>query len=155
MLKVLGDRVLVALPPKAETQDETTGYTVQDLKRTESGLFVAKPTDVFNVEIATYGIVTQLGEKSQTVDLEEVLAAVGRGYVELDEPMRPLTFSREAVDAAIRALAPAPFDVQVGDCIVFPPSAGERLLIDGSDVEYVILRESDIIGIVEPKEHAA
>lgn len=160
-LRLLGDRVLVALPPKAETQDPITGYTVQAVEQTASGLLLAKPTDMYNVETATRGIVVQLGEKSRQVDLDEALALfpdsaslaavkAGRASAAKVEYLSP-----EAVREELSTLAPAPFDVELGDCVVFAPSAGEPLVEEGSDVAYVILRESDIIGVLTPKEKVA
>lgn len=153
MIQLLGDRVLVALPPAEETSDETTGYTVQDLHRTHSGLFVAKPTDQYNVEIASRGIVMQLGTRSRLVDLDDVRSDVHTYFVDEAPIDGGLTALRDGVDRVLMQRGPAPFEVQVGDCVVFAPSAGEGIEMD--DVSYVILREADIIGIVAPMEKEA
>ncbi len=143
MIRVLGDRVLVALPPKEHQQDAATGYTYQAGETTASGLIVAKPPDVYNVELATRGIVMQVGEKSGTVDLDEVFALI----TEEGERSNPDFDDRHLVEA-LRTLEPAAFDVQVGDCVLFPATAGDQI-IDGG-VNYCILHEDDILAVVDP-----
>lgn len=147
-LRVLGDRVLVALPPRDATEVDQ-GFAVEDLQQTESGLLLAKPVGRFDLETATRGIVMQLGEKPDGIDRADVLAL-------LDELCADRCFSEGTVREGVQAMAPAPFDVQVGDCVLIPPSAGEGLELGG--IHYVILRESEIIAVVEPlkeDQHAA
>lgn len=132
MIQVLGDRVLVALPP---TEAELT---------TPSGIVLMRDPDL--ARLPTRGIVVQLGEKSDTVSLDGVLAA-------LEDEDAAGRYLPVALRKRFDALAPAPFDVQVGDCVLFSLSAGEAFTLD--DVDYVILHEAEIIGIVEPKEKAA
>jgi co-chaperonin GroES (HSP10) len=133
MIKIIGDRVLVALPPR---EDEVT---------TASGLVLIKDPDRFYTP--TRGIVVALGEKTGTVDLDEVCALVREFQGSED------FIGAEKVFAAIRALAPVPFDVDIGDCVIFPPSAGDEIR-DG-EIDYVILREVDIIGVVAPQKDTA
>lgn len=130
-MRVLGDRVLVALPPVV---DEIT---------TASGLVLVKDPDRFHTP--TRGIVVALGEKLGTVDLADVLAT-------LDEQERADEWMYDEIVRAVSSLASAPFDVQLDDCVLFPASAGEEIEEDG--IRYVILRESDILGVLE-KETAA
>lgn len=139
MIRVLHDRVLVALPPKAHEQESATGYTYQSNAQTASGIILAKPADVYNAEIATRGIVVQVGEKTGMVDLDEVLAVID----ELDTAT-----AAEDVRRAMKALAPAPFDVSVGDCVLFSASSGDQ--IEDGGIHYVILHEHEILGVVEP-----
>jgi co-chaperonin GroES (HSP10) len=132
MIKVLGDRVLVALPPR---EDETVS---------KGAIVLVKDPDRFYTP--TRGIVVALGEKTGTVNLDDVMAQLsnhmsGGNQLAVIDP------------AVISALAPAPFDVEVGDCVLFPASAGEE--IHDGEVDYVILREAEIIGVVEPKETEA
>lgn len=129
MMRVIGDRVLVLLPPKATEQEDSIGFTYQAKAVTASGLILAKPADVYDVEIATRGIVVQLGTRKDTIAKSEALDALADGRLD--------------------RLEPAPFPVAVGDCIVFPPSAGEQIVQDG--LTYLILREDDILGCVEPR----
>jgi co-chaperonin GroES (HSP10) len=132
MIRVLGDRVLVALPPReAEIQ-------------TANGLVLVRDPDL---KAQTRGIVMRLGEKTGTVTIDDVVQVL------TDECQDARKVSD--VVKAVKQLAPAPFDVQVGDCVLFPATAGDQVPADG--VEYVILRESDLIGIVEPiaKDEAA
>mgnify|MGYP000258103491 CR=1 FL=1 len=129
MMRVIGDRVLVLLPPKATEQEDSLGFTYQARTVTPSGLILARPADTYDVEIATRGIVVQLGTRKDTISRSEAVDALAEGRLD--------------------TLAPAPFPVSVGDCIVFPPSAGEQIVQDG--LTYLILREDDILGIVEPR----
>lgn len=119
---VLGDRVLVALPPE-------DNQTV-----TASGIVLVRDPDAR--KLPTRGIVVQLGERSETVEIEAACQAIA-GLQDPDDVLR-----------ALRALGPAPFDVQIGDCVLFPTSAGDEFTANG--IDYVILREAEIIGIVEP-----
>lgn len=124
MIKILGDRVLVLLeatPPEIVT---------------ESGILLQRDPDYRKVP--TRGIVAQLGEKRDSVEIAAVLAV-------LDE-QTPFA-AVDDVTEAMRALRPAPFDVAVGDCIIFSPGDGEEVELDGSS--YVILREFEILGVVE------
>ncbi len=122
MIKVLGDRVLVALAPR---DNETT---------TASGLIIMKDPELRS---ETQGIVMALGEKTGTVLIDEVCAILkDRGY-EADKY------------AAIQAMRPAPFDVAVGDCVLFARGVGE--LIEDLDIRYLILHEYEIFGVLEPR----
>jgi co-chaperonin GroES (HSP10) len=151
--KLIGDRVLVALPPK----DETTAthqlkyeadFTYRQEQVTESGLIVAAQVESYSPESATRGIVVQLGEKKGTVDLDDVIDI-------LESPPADEYDATDAlmtVTAMVRALKPAPFDVAVGDCVIFAPSAGEQFEQD--DIQYVILREADVLGVLDATKAA-
>jgi chaperonin GroES len=43
-----------------------------------------------------------------------------------------------------------PLDVRVGDRVVFGKWSGNEIKIDG--VDYLVIKESDIIGVIEPKK---
>lgn len=132
---MLGDRVLVALPP------------VVDEIQTASGIVLVKDPDRF--QTPTRGIVVALGERPRIVSLDDVLGVFDE--LTIKEHVLNLVNLDLARDL-IKVLAPAPFDVQVDDMVLFPASAGEQIEEDG--IRYVILRESEIIGIQE-KETAA
>lgn len=160
-VKLLGDRVLVALPPVETTQDETTGFTVQGLEQSAGGIFLAKPTDEYNVEVATRGLVVQLGSREGVVTVEDVIEMftdlafeaafeAGNGY---DRNGQYVVCDHKELVANMSLRRPAPFDVQVGDCVIFTPSAGDQITI--GEITYVILREADILGVVAPTEAAA
>lgn len=142
MIRVIGDRVLVALaPPPPE-------------KVTESGIILVKDPDRY--KLPSQGIVTQLGQKSNTCDLDEVRSEVHTWFVEHAEPGSTGLNAQQAddaIDRVLMAMAPAAFDVAVGDCVLFSPGAGEEFHEDG--IDYVVLSESEVIGIVEPKSEAA
>lgn len=125
MIRVLGDRVLVLLPPKAA---ETTSA---------GGIVLVKDPEQ---RAPTRGIVVRLGDKRDTVRLADVCARIQ------DECHAP----RKVADliAAVSKLAPAPFDVAVEDVVLFAPSAGDAFEYDGQ--RYVILHESEIHGVLKP-----
>lgn len=125
MIRVLADRVLVLLPPK---ESETT---------TESGLVLIKDPELRS---QTRGIVVALGEKLGTVLIDDVMALFDETLASAEQP--------EDFRGGLIALKPAPFDVAVNDCVIFPASAGES--IDDGGLHYVILHEYDIIGVLEP-----
>jgi hypothetical protein len=114
---------------------------------TDSGILLVKDPDVLRTP--TRGIVVQLGEKRGTIDLDDVVSALS----ELDSP-RYLTSIPDVI-ALLKKFRPAPFDVALGDCVLFSPGAGDAFEKDG--IDYCVVRESDIIGVVEPiqKEVAA
>lgn len=62
MLQLLGSRVLILLPPRASEQEGTVGYGYQPKGETPAGIVLAKPTDAYDIEVATRGIVVQIGE---------------------------------------------------------------------------------------------
>lgn len=134
VIKVIGDRVLVALPPR---EDETVSA---------GGIVLVKDPDRFYAP--TRGIVMQLGEKGGTVDLNDAIAAINDVQAEPNPAYYDSDCKHAAMVEALSALAPAPFDVVVGDCVLFPQSVGQEFTDDG--IDYVVLREAEIIGIVEP-----
>lgn len=140
MIRVIGDRVLVLLP---EVQTEVV---------TPSGIVLMKDPDL--KKLPSQGIVIQLGEKSNTCDLDEVRSEVHTWFVEHNgHHMIAVPWADDQVDRLLMQMAPAPFDVSVGDMVIFSTGAGEQFRQDGKD--YVVLREDDVIGVLEPKEVAA
>jgi chaperonin GroES len=95
VIRVRGDRVIVALPPAL---DELVS---------DGGLVL--PQDPDKARTPTRGLVMALGERVK--------------------------------------------DVALGDCVVFTAWAGDALEHNG--VDYVILHESEIIGVLEPSEATA
>lgn len=138
---MLGDRVLVALPP---AEEEIT---------TDSGLVLVRDPDVQRTP--TRGLVVRLGEKRGTCDLDDARSAVHEWFLSdwgiTSETWNDDKRTRDEVDRVLMKLQPAGFDVSVGDCVLFPPHAGEQF--EDGGIEYVVLHESELIGIV-PKETA-
>lgn len=124
MIRVLGDRVLVALPPR-ETETVSAG-----------GIVLTKDPDA--AKTPTRGIVMALGEKLGAVSIDDAMTLFDETLGE--EP--------EAFRGGLVALKPAPFDVALGDLVLFPASAGDLLSEDG--VDYVVLYEAEILGVCEP-----
>lgn len=143
MIRVLGDRVLVLLP---EPEDEIT---------TASGLVLMRDPD--RRKTPTRGIIVQLGDKQGTCDLQDVRSEVHTFFVDNIGCNRFLTRGvfadwwetiRDEVDRLLMQMQPAPFDVAVGDCVIFPLGAGEEFTDAGHD--YVVLKEDEILGVLEP-----
>jgi co-chaperonin GroES (HSP10) len=157
-IRVLGDRVLVLLPPEDTEQDATTGYAYRPKDTTESGLILAQSPHSYDPDGQTRGIVAKLGDKGRVVDRDDVRRDVHEWFLEAEdnfamvEGFRADTvdwrFLRDQVDNVLMKMAPAPFEVQVGDCVLFSASDGERVDYDGQ--RYVILREAELLGVVEP-----
>lgn len=160
-IRVLGDRVLVLLPPAEVEQDAATGYAFLPRDVTESGLILARSPHAYDAEGQTRGIVAKLGDKGRVVDLDDVRREVhSRCLDNIDEfkgaDGRPhgkrevvelLELLRNDVDRVLMKMLPVPFEVQVGDCVLFSASDGERVDYDGQ--RYVILREAELLGVVE------
>lgn len=148
-LRVLGDRVLVALEPKETQVEASTGMNYREEQRTASGIILAAPSAHVDLEVQTRGVVVALGEKSDSVSTDAVWQAIDEAaVVEGDEPAVTLCQRPADVVRNLCALAPVPFSVQLGDCVLFPAGAGQSLPYDG--VEYVVLKESEILGVLEP-----
>ena len=73
----------------------------------------------------------------------------------------PDTAKEKPVEGEVLAIGPGardetgkiiPLDVKVGDRVLFGKWAGTDVLIDGE--ERLILKESDILGLIEGKAHA-
>jgi chaperonin GroES len=73
----------------------------------------------------------------------------------------PDTAKEKPVEGEVLAVGPGardetgriiPLDVKVGDRVLFGKWAGTDVLIDGA--ERLILKESDILGVIEGKTHA-
>src|SRR3979490_741805 len=73
----------------------------------------------------------------------------------------PHTAREKPVEGEVLAVGPGardetgriiPLDVKVGDRVLFGKWAGTDVLIDGE--ERLILKESDILGVIEGKTHA-
>jgi co-chaperonin GroES (HSP10) len=165
MMRVLGDRVLVALPPAESERESTTGFDYRTVDTTASGIILAHRADSYDEEASTRGIVMQVGEKTDSVSLEAVkeaiLSAADDVFVDPATAKRAgwdvgpngdicAVMSHDRALKAVKALKPAPFDVQVGDCVVFPPSAGSPFTHDG--INYVILREDELLAVLEPQK---
>lgn len=133
MIRPTGDRVLVALPPR------------EDVTVSAGGIVLVKDPDRFYAP--TRGIVVALGEKTGVITVDAAYDAIMENVI-VDQDGDDLACHASDVRNALDAIAPAPFDVEVGDCVIFPQSAGQEFTDDGLD--YVILREAEIIGIVEP-----
>jgi co-chaperonin GroES (HSP10) len=142
-LRILGPKVLVALEPKGTEVEAVTGMNYHDKGRTDSGIILAQPTDMYDADDHSRGLVVALGEKKGVVELEAVkkLIREDRGYIHTLDRLDRLT--------------PAPFDVEVGDVVLFSPAAGISLGEQDDGVTYVLLQETDIQAVIQPKEAIA
>lgn len=153
MMRILGDRVLVALEPPTHEQEATTGFSYKPQDTTPSGIILAARADAYDPERSTRGIVMQVGEKRGQVDLDDARSEVNEFFLSGAEYGASAAAVRIAVDRVLMAMGPAPFDVAVGDMVVFPLAAGSGFHHDGLD--YVILAESEILGVLEPRSSEA
>lgn len=149
-VRLIGPRVLVALEPDKSRRDDAIGMEYQDKGRTASGIILAAPSEAYDIDPHSRGIVVALGEKRGICEVEKAI-----------EALREYVFSDGAIDCqftdvemTLRNLVSAPFDVQVGDCVIFPPSAGISLGEWDDGIRYVELQESDIWAVIEPNEAA-
>lgn len=139
-MRVIGDRVLVAIQP------EPLEYTSPE------GIICKRDPDL--IRSAVQGIVVQVGQKSRAISLDDALElfeVTPPPLVEGESLVHVKT--HECIREQLESLAPPAFDVAVGDCVVFPRYVGEEL--QEGELTYVVLRESEIIGIVDPQERAA
>lgn len=153
MMRLIGDKILIALQPKQHVQDDVTGYSYKPGDVTESGLILATRADSYDPEASTRGVVMQLGEKRGLVDLDDVRSEVHTWFVDageapIDEWGFKVSMIGDDIDRLLMKMAPAAFDVQVGDVVVFPSTAGSAFEYEG--IRYVILTEEDISGVLEP-----
>lgn len=159
-IRLLGPKVLVALEPKATAIEASTGMNYHQQEVTASGIILAQPTDMYDADEHSRGIVMALGEKTGVVELERVVRAIDEAAIHNALPhvgasgqYRPIDF--ETLAQSLRRLQPAPFDVEVGDVVLFAPSAGVSLGEQEDGISYVILYEKDLIAVIQPKSEAA
>lgn len=152
-IRLLGPKVLVALEPKATAVEVSTGMNYHEAERTASGIILAQPTDMYDVDEHSRGIVMALGKKTGTVEHKRLRAAFVQGFRNLK--MMNLDFVEDDVLCILDTLRPAPFDVKVGDVVLFAPSAGVTLGEQGDDISYVILHEKDLLAVIPSKVEAA
>jgi co-chaperonin GroES (HSP10) len=141
MMRILGSRVLVALPPK---EQEIT---------TDSGLVLVRDPDR---KQQTRGVVVALGERRGVVEVDDLISAVNEYCIGMDDILdNRKNWLRDDLSQLVQKRAPAPFDVQIGDVVLFPASAGEVLRV--GELDHVLLHESEILCVLEPvqKETAA
>jgi chaperonin GroES len=124
-LRPLHDRVLIA--PHKNPDVSTSGLLHLPENRTDQYLEMQ-------------GTVVAVGTKSDAVSLDAVEAIV----LEADS----CADSYKYIVEALKALRSAPFDVQVGDDVLFSWTVGQEITID--DVKYLLLREEDILAVLEP-----
>lgn len=132
MIRVTGDRVLVR--PVRQTKK-----WVKDLAGGDAGLQrLAENLANRQRELDTIGEVVAVGERKDLAPLEAVRALLA--------DMADLVDRDEAIDA-LDTLAAAPLEFAVGDIVLFTALAGQELHVD--EEEFIVLREGDILGIVD------
>lgn len=144
-IRLLGPKVLVALEPKATSVETSTGMNYHQQEVTASGIILAQPTDMYDADEHSRGIVMALGVKSDLVSLEAAKA--------IWRSMEGRTTEERC--KRLDTLLPAPFDVEVGDVVLFPPSAGVTLGEQADGMTYVVLHEKDLMAVLQPKSEAA
>lgn len=145
-IRLLGPKVLVALEPKATDVEASTRMHYHDKGHTETGIILAQPTDMYDSDDHSRGMVMALGTKKDAVSVDAVRAMLKRA---LDDSCRA-----SEIFVRLDRMRPAEFDVEIGDVVLFSPSAGISLGEDDDGVTHVILLESDITAVIQPKESA-
>lgn len=141
-IRLLGPKVLVALEPKGTEVEASTGMNYHDKGRTESGIILAQPTDMYDAEEHSRGMVMALGQKTQTLALDAVRTLVKQS-MDFGDLLRRLD-----------RLEPQPFDVEIGDVVLFSPAAGVSLGEQDDGLTYVVLNEKDVQMVIQPKAEA-
>lgn len=125
----LGDRVLIRPEPPSDISEGGI-HLVEARKPDECGQVVA------------------VGEKHGRIDLDDALASIDSIDIgpcgSCAEPIE-----RADIVAALKALRPAPFDVKVGDTVLFSWAAGQEITVDDGKATYLLMRESDLLAVVE------
>lgn len=143
-IRLIGPKVLVALEPKATTREDSTGMHYHDKGRSENGtIILAQPTDQYDADDHSRGLVVAVGTKKGVVELATVQATV-RQADDFGDLLRRL-----------EKAAPAPFEVAVHDVVLFSPATGISLGEQADGIVYVILAEKDIYAVISPKAEAA
>lgn len=129
-LRPIKDRVLIR--PEIPATETPSGLVLAEQRKPEQT-----------------GTVIAVGERSQTIDIERALDA-------LKDSELGIVFSDGCVDcqwadieSTLRALAPPPLLVAVGDYVVFSWTAGQEIWVEDGDERYLLMRESDILCVVE------
>ena len=118
-LRPLGDRILIK-PEKPADQTDSGLYLAEHPKPEEAGTVVA-------VGSCAHPLKHEAEEVAE--DLED------DGYATAASLLRQAT-QREP-------------SVKVGDYVIFSWTAGQRIQIDDSDEVYLMMRESDVLAVVE------
>ena len=132
----LGDRVLIK-PERPAEQTESGLWLSEHPKPEETGTVVA-------VGSCAHPLKHEAEEVAQ--ELEERVPGPCRGedWIEQLPDYRAVQLLRAATSREP--------SVKVGDYVVFSWTAGQRIQIDDSDEVYLMMREADILAVVEGLE---
>ena len=137
-LRPLGDRILI----KPERQAE----------QTESGLWLSehgKPEETGTV-VAVGSCAHPLKHEAEEVALELEERLGPSEYAASEQWITQLPDYRAV--QLLRAATSREPSVKVGDYVIFSWTAGQRIQIDDSDEVYLMMREADILAVVEGLE---
>jgi len=144
-LKPLGD-MIVLLPARTERKAMALGNgLVMDLRESAGG--VALPDSADNSEME--GTVVALGDGRRepiALFLAQRLAAVA--YDHMSEYADDIDLANMANALIAESAKPLPFEVKVGDVVTFVPWMATSIKPPGSEDEFFLVSEANIIGIV-------
>lgn len=137
----LGDMVALRPTKRERTESVLEGGIVMDLRESAGGILLPDSIDAEPME----GTVVALGDGRR----EPISLALAMRLAE--EVLDEWESQRSVADRFIAASAePIPFEVKVGDVVTFVPWMATSIKPPGSDAEYWLVAERDIIGIVVP-----
>ncbi len=122
-LRPLGDRVLIA--PLANRLESPAGLEIVEHWKPEQ-----------------MGTVVAVGEKTGTIAIADALAVISDEY-------RNTLINIHELRAELTRLKPAPFDVKAGDLVLFSWQAGQEIQDHDTDTRYLLLKEDDLIAVIE------
>lgn len=143
-LKVLGDRVLVRPDVLSNAPEQTASgvYLAQSMAAAITG-------EDYTTSVHR-GTVIAVGNPTHSLKHEaEALA------LKLIATYGTFADDADAIDAAhmLRDLVRRQPSVCVGDDVLFSHDAGQQITLDGET--YILLRESELLAVVEPEKEAA
>ena len=139
-LRPLGDRILIK-PERPSDQTESGLWLSEHVKPEEAGTVVAVGSCAHPLKHEAEEVAKELLERIGSPDTKtELSEADARWIAELPD-VRAAKLLRQATSREP--------SVKVGDYVIFSWTAGQRITIDDSDEVYLMMRESDVLAVVE------
>lgn len=136
MFAPLGDRVLIA-PEAAPTQTESGLHLAEHWKPEQTGTVVAVGRPVHPRREDAFALAQRL----------EDMATQG-------EMPRRAQYMRDSAQLLRDVTGRIP-EVKVGDFVIFSWQTGQELWVNNGESRYLLMRESDILAVVETRNEVA